>query len=167
MYNNVVETICMVYQEKGYSTLRFNFRGVGQSEGGYDEGNGEQDDVEAALAYFSGLGKKDLDLAGYSFGAWVNALGLNKYQWVKRVVMISPPVNLLDFSSLSYNKKIKLVITGSKDGIADFKSIKDLLPLWNPEAIFRIIQGADHFYWGQTGDLEKILYEFLEQDKTF
>jgi len=164
MYNNVVEAVCMVYQEKGYSTLRFNFRGVGQSEGEYDEGIGEQDDVEAALVYFADLGKKELDLVGYSFGSWVNALGLNKYKKVKRVIMVSPPVDLLDFSSLAYNQKIKLVISGSEDEIADWKSIKKMIPGWNHEAALKVIQGADHFYWGKTDELEEIIHEFLEQD---
>jgi alpha/beta superfamily hydrolase len=164
MHNQVVEAVCMVYQEKGYGTLRFNFRGVGQSEGEYDEGISEQDDVEAALVYFADLGKKELDLVGYSFGSWVNALGLNKYKKVKRVIMISPPVDLLDFSSLRYNPKIKLVITGSEDEIADWKSIKKMIPSWNREAALRVIKGADHFYWGKTGELEEIIREFLEQD---
>lgn len=164
MHNNVVEAVCMVYQEHGYSTFRFNFRGVGRSEGAYDEGIGEQDDVEAALVYLADLGKKELDLVGYSFGSWVNALGLKKYREVKRVIMISPPVDLLDFSSLTHNPKIKLVITGSEDEIVDYNSIKNLMPLWNPEAAFRVIQGADHFYWGKTRDIEEIIHEFLEQD---
>jgi len=164
MHNNVVEAVCMVYQEHGYSTFRFNFRGVGRSEGAYDEGIGEQDDVEAALVYLADLGKKELDLVGYSFGSWVNALGLKKYREVKRVIMISPPVDLLDFSSFTHNPKIKLVITGSEDEIVDYNSIKNLMPLWNPEAAFRVIQGADHFYWGKTRDIEEIIHEFLEQD---
>jgi alpha/beta superfamily hydrolase len=164
MHNSVVETVCMVYQEHGYSTLRFNFRGVGKSEGEYDEGNGEQDDVEAALVYLTDLGKKELDLVGYSFGSWVNALELNRYRKVKRVIMISPPVDLLNFSCLTDNPKIKLVITGSEDEIADYNSIKNLMPLWNPEAAFRVIQGTDHFYWGKTRDIEEIIHEFLQQD---
>ncbi|RLJ02607.1 MAG: alpha/beta hydrolase, partial [Candidatus Aenigmatarchaeota archaeon] len=73
MHNNVVETVVQAYREKGYATLRFNFRGVGRSTGSYDEGIGEQEDVRAALAYLTGTGKTSIDLAGYSFGAWVNA----------------------------------------------------------------------------------------------
>jgi len=164
MHNNVVEAICVAYQEKGYSTLRFNFRGVGQSEGGYEEGIGEQDDVKAAIDYLSDLGKEEIDLVGYSFGSWVNALGIDRYEKVKRAIMISPPVDLLDFSSLRYNPKIKLVITGSEDEIADWKSIKKMIPSWNREAALRVIKGADHFYWGKTGELEEIIREFLEQD---
>src|SRR4030042_282201 len=165
MNNNVVEAVCRAYQDKGYSTLRFNFRGVGQSEGGYDEGIGEQDDVEAALDYLSDLGKEGIDLAGYSFGSWVNALGINRYKKVKRVIIISPPVDLMDFSFLINNAKIRLVITGSEDEIADYRSVKEVIPSWNREAIFKVINGAAHFYWSNTGDLQKIIGEFLEQDQ--
>jgi alpha/beta superfamily hydrolase len=164
MHNNVVEAVCKAYRENGYSTLRFNFRGVGQSEGGYEEGIGEQDDVEAALDYLSDSGKEEIDLAGYSFGSWINALGVNRYKKVRRVIMISPPVDLMDFSCLKNNPKIRLVITGSKDEIAVYESIKDKIPLWNREAIFRVIKGADHFYSRNIGDLRKIIDEFLEQD---
>ncbi len=164
MHNNVVEVICNAYQEKGYSTLRFNFRGVGQSEGGYEEGIGEQDDVRAAIDYMSGLGKEEIDLAGYSFGSWVNALGINGYEKVKRAIMISPPVDLMDFSCLINNPKIRLVITGSEDDIADYRSVEDKVSSWNREAIFKVIKGADHFYRGSTADLQKTIAEFLEQD---
>jgi alpha/beta superfamily hydrolase len=164
MHNNVVEAVCRAYQEKGYGTLRFNFRGVGQSEGGYGEGIGEQDDVVAALDYLSDLGKEEIDLAGYSFGSWVNALGINRYKKVKRVIMISPPVDLMDFSCLINNPKIRLVITGSEDEIADHRSVKERVTSWNSEATFKVIKGADHFYSRNIGDLQKIIDEFLEQD---
>lgn len=164
MHNNVVEAVCKAYQEKGYSTLRFNFRGAGNSEGGYDEGIGEQDDVGAAIDYLSDLGKEEIDLAGYSFGSWVIALGINRYKKAKRVIMISPPVDLMDFSCLANNPKIMLVITGSEDEISDHRSVKDVIPSWNREAIFKIIKGADHFYWSSIGDLQKIIAEFLDQD---
>ena len=161
MYNGVVETVCRAYQENGYSTLRFNFRGAGRSGGAFDDGNGEQDDVEAALAYLSSLGKRDPDLAGYSFGAWVNAIGLNRYEGIKRMVMISPPIDLLDFSALGYSSKIKLVVCGTNDEIASWRSVEKTIPTWNPEAVFKIIQGADHFYWGKTTELKEILHDFL------
>src|SRR5688572_7322236 len=70
MYNNVVEAICVTALENGIAGLRFNFRGASGSEGRYDNGIGEQDDVRAALAYVRGLPEVDSDrvaLAGYSF----------------------------------------------------------------------------------------------------
>jgi alpha/beta superfamily hydrolase len=163
MYNHVVEAVCRAYEERQYTCLRFNFRGVGLSEGEYDSGVGEQDDVMAALDYLSTLGKNEIDLAGYSFGAWVNAQGIDKYHQVKRMIMISPPVNAMDYSFLSYNPKIKLVISGSHDDIAGTQGIKEEIPIWNPEAILKIIDGADHFCGGKTEELKRFIIEFLDQ----
>jgi len=164
MRNNVVEAITQAYREEGYSTLRFNFRGVGKSEGSYEDGKGEQEDVRAALNFFSGLGKRNIDLAGYSFGAWVNALGMEKLDQAKRIVMVSPPVNFVNFDFLKYNPKIQMTIVGNRDDIAGYKILEKLMPEWNPEATLRIIEGADHFYWGYTDALKSIITEFLEKN---
>ena len=159
MHNNVVKAVAHAYQEGGYGTLRFNFRGVENSEGDFANGVGEQEDVKAALQT---LGKKNMDLAGYSFGAWVNALGLAKYEEAQRLIMVSPPVSVIDFSFLEYSPKVKLVICGSRDEIAEYKKVEKMLPKWNEEALFRVIQGADHFYSGYEEELIDIVGEFLK-----
>ena len=162
MYNIVVEAVVLAYREKGYSTLRFNFRGVGQSEGSHDEGRGEQEDVRGALAYLAGRGKGHIDLAGYSFGAWVNALGIDGFDKADRLIMVSPPVNFINFDFLSFKPKIKLVIAGDRDDIAGSDIIQDKILQWNPEALLHVIRGADHFYSGYTEKLKNIITEFLE-----
>lgn len=166
MYNNVVEALVKAYREKGYTTLRINFRGVGQSEGDFDDGRGEQEDVRTALTYLQELEKSSIDLAGYSFGAWVNARGLKRFEQVNRVIMVSPPVNFIDFSFLDYNPKIKLVITGSVDDIGPPEMIQKMLPDWNPHIRFEIIQGADHFYWGKIREIEAVVRSFLDSEAT-
>ncbi|MBN2034357.1 MAG: alpha/beta hydrolase [Deltaproteobacteria bacterium] len=160
MHNNVVRAVAHAYQDAGNSTLRFNFRGVENSEGSFGEGIGEQNDVEAALQT---LGKKNMDLVGYSFGAWVNALGLKKFQGASRLVMVSPPVSFIDFEFLRYSPKIQLVICGTRDEIAEYKKVEKMLPGWNDQALFRVIQGADHFYSGYEDELIDIIGEFLRK----
>ena len=161
MYNNVVETIAEAYRDQGYSTLRFNFMGVGRSEGSFGQGIGEQENVSAALTYLLDSGIEDIDLAGYSFGAWVNAAGIEKFDLAKRLVMVSPPVSFMDFSSIKQSDKIRLIVTGTEDDIADWKKIEDYLNKWNKKAVFKTIQGSDHFYWGKARELKRILHEFL------
>ena len=161
MHNNVVKAVAHAYQEEGFSTLRFNFRGVENSEGDYDNGTGEQQDVHAALRYLTQLGKTKIDLAGYSFGAWVNALGIDAFKEAGRLIMVSPPVSFIDFRFLGYNAKIKLIICGTRDEIAEYKTVEKMLPKWNDQAVFRVIQGADHFYSGCEEDLIDIVGEFL------
>lgn len=157
MYAAGVESIVHVYWKKGYTTLRFNFRGVGSSQGGYENGLGEQKDVLAALTFLSENGIKQIDLAGYSFGAWVNAHALSQNAFVDRMVMVSPPVAFMDFNQVAAIECLKLVVTGSRDPIAPPQLIKKMLPSWNSEARFEVIEGADHFYGGYFEDLEKIL----------
>ncbi len=162
MKNNVVEAVIRAYGEKGYTTLRFNFRGVGMSGGSYGEGIGEGGDVEAALAFLVEKGKKEIDLGGYSFGAWVCARGLETFEKAHRLIMVSPPVSAMDMAFLSYHAKIKLVIAGSRDEIGDYKMIQGMMSKWNPEAQLHLVEGADHFYWNQTNEIRAVIKKFLE-----
>lgn len=158
MYNLVVETIVHVYNIKGYSTLKFNFRGVGRSQGKYDNGDGEQKDVLAALSFLGDTGMEQIDLAGYSFGAWVNAHAVQEDVSVKNMVMVSPPVGFMDFQSIGPMDCLKLVVIGSRDDIAPWDAVKKMRSVWNPNARFEVIDGADHFYGGFLDQLEAILF---------
>ena len=161
MHNNVVESLVRAYQQAGYTTLRFNFRGVGSSQGKYDDGQGEQEDVKAALHYLAEQGNNVVDLAGYSFGAWVNALARPKRNTVQRMVMVSPPVAFLNFGPPQSIPQLRLVVAGSRDEIAPPELIKTLLSNWSSSARLEIIEGADHFYGAYTEKLESILTEYL------
>jgi alpha/beta superfamily hydrolase len=157
MHNNVVEVITRVYQKKGYTTLRFNFRGIGKSQGAYADGVGEQEDVRAAVSFLKDAGRTTIDLAGYSFGTWVNALAISDDRILESMIMVSPPVAFIDFSAITHLGRLKLIITGSRDDIAPVGMVKDTFPKWNPAARFEVIEGADHFYWGYEDKLEIIL----------
>lgn len=157
MYNPVVNTIASAYQKNGFATLRFNFRGVGKSQGNYDDGTGEQKDVNSAILYLSEMGIKKIDLAGYSFGAWVNAGLTCEVNPVKNMVMVSPPVGFIDFQPITSINCLKLVIAGNRDNIAPADLIEKMLPTWNQKAHFEVIKGADHFYSGYLEKLESVL----------
>jgi alpha/beta superfamily hydrolase len=161
MHNQVVETLVRVYQNKGLTTLRFNFRGVGESEGTYGEGRGEKEDVISALRYLYGLEKSAIDLAGYSFGAWVNAHLTPSDFSVSSMIMVSPPVAVLDFSFLSSDQRVKVVVAGGRDDIAPADHISRLMATWNPAALFEVIDGADHFYSGKIESLESVLSRLI------
>ncbi|MFC1817314.1 alpha/beta hydrolase [Thermodesulfobacteriota bacterium] len=161
MYNPVVETVARIYQKKGYTTLRFNFRGVGNSQGRYDDGMGEQTDVRAALTFLSAMGIQQIDLAGYSFGAWVNAHVDQTTSPYARMVMVSPPVGFMGFEKVSALKGLTLVVAGSQDDIAPPDLIRQQLPAWNQQARFEVVEGADHFYSGYLNALETVLESAL------
>jgi len=157
MHNHVVKLITDVFQDKNYTTLRFNFRGVGNSQGNFDNGNSEQQDVISAIDYLSNMGIKQIDLAGYSFGAWINAFVAGNNKAVKHTLMVSPPVGFVDFSSISSIKSLKLVVTGTNDDFAPVKTTNRMVSLWNKKARIEIIDGADHFYSSHITELKNVL----------
>jgi uncharacterized protein len=158
MFNIVVETITRVYQQHGGSTLRFNFRGVGESQGAYGDGHKEQKDVASAIDYLKDVaGLERVDLAGYSFGAWVCAMAADRLPAVDRMIMVSPPVAFIDFADVGHLPALSLVVTGSEDDLAPPDLIRQMAPSWNSKADFQVIEGADHFYFGADRDLAKVL----------
>ena len=157
MHNSVVTAMVDAYQKHDYTTLRFNFRGTGNSQGSYADGLGEQEDVRAALAHLENVGIRHLNLAGYSFGAWVNAHLTCQDDGVETMMMVSPPVAFMDFGAIASLDCLNLIITGSRDEIAPSGLINQLMSKWNPEARLEIIEGADHFYGGYLERLKGVL----------
>ena len=162
MDNPVVRTVAEAYRSTGWSTLRFNFRGTGASQGRHDNGQGEQKDVEAALAYLSSIGFECIDLTGYSFGAWVLA------QWAHRhpkhphgIRMVAPPVAFMDFSNIRNIPGLRQVMVGSLDDIAPSRKIHAMMHTWEAQAELDIIQQADHFFGGYMEELHRVVEQRL------
>ncbi len=156
MENLVVELIAGVYRKKGFSTLRFNFRGAGASDGVYSNGTGEAQDVRAAAELLKRKGADRIHLAGYSFGAWVNAQ-MNCENIFESMVMVSPPVAFMDFGPAKPIESLSLVVTGSADELAPPSLLEKYVPAWNPSAFLEIIEGADHFFWEKFRTLDEVL----------
>ena len=156
MHNPVVETICGVYRQKGFSTLRFNFRGVGGSGGSFSEGTGEQDDVRGAVEYLRQAGIGQIDLSGYSFGTRVIA-GLEQMEQVTRQIYVAPPVAFMDFSEISAVPGLAAVIVGERDDFAPVTAVRNSLSRWNPSAELHVISGGDHFFGGCVQELTAAL----------
>ncbi len=162
MYNPVVETIEEAFRDKGYTTLRFNFRGVGQSEGVHGNGIAERRDVVSAITRLHDMEIDHITLAGYSFGSWVNA-GVNcDGCFIDRMIAVSPPVAFMDYSGVSESPCMDLVIAGGRDDIGPPEMIRSCLPGWNPDAQLKIIPSADHFYSGVHDRLAEILREAID-----
>lgn len=155
--NPVVAVLARVYQRLGYTTLRFNFRGVGASGGSYADGWGEQDDVRAAAAYLTGLEKTVTDLASYSFGAWIT-LRLNPaIATVRRQLLVAPPVAFLEFGAIATPPPELVVIAGDRDEFAPLEQLRECVLHWHPTAHLQVLPGADHFYWNALGRLEEVV----------
>lgn len=161
MYNPVVETICRCYAVGGFSTLRFNFRGVGASQGVFENGCGEARDVIAALDFLRDSGIREIELLGYSFGARVLAGLDNLPKEVLAEIYVAPPVGFMDFSEVALRKALQNVVVGGQDEIAQPQLIKKLLPTWNPRAQLTVIEGGDHFFSSSMNELAKVLMDRL------
>lgn len=160
MHNNVVEVLQKSFAAENYTTLRFNFRGVGGSTGVYDEGRGEQKDIHAACEYLDHLGLKKLFLAGYSFGAWVGSHVLaEKNNPFFDAAFVSPPINYFDFNWDKLINKISLLICGDGDQFCredDLEKISQKI-----YSTLEIIPDADHFYGGYEIELAHIVQKYI------
>ena len=161
MDNTVVEAIAQTYRTSGWCTLRFNFRGAGNSQGAYDNGRGEQQDVEAAMAYLAQAGMETIELAGYSFGAWVISLwAQHNDHRLYTLRLVAPPVAFMDYRAIGRIEGLAQVIVGGSDDIAPAEMVRNMIPAWQPEAALHVIDGADHFFSGHIPELQAA----LEQD---
>ncbi|HOO90723.1 MAG TPA: CocE/NonD family hydrolase [Syntrophales bacterium] len=155
MMNNVVDALVSAFHDHGYATLKFNFRGVGRSGGSFDNGIGEQDDVKGAIAFLKEKGLNDIALAGYSFGAWVNSKVLPGYDGLSPVVMVSPPVDFLEFDFSHLKEKCNLIICGDRDQFCPLRSLEKIAGELGCR--LDIVRGADHFYFGK----EQVIIDYL------
>jgi alpha/beta superfamily hydrolase len=162
MHNKVVFRAAKAALYSGLPTLRFNFRGAGKSVGTFDGGDGERDDVRAALdylaRYFPGL---PVCLMGFSFGSWVGlAVGAGNSR-VSALVGLGVPVNSSSFDFLREVRKPKLILQGTRDefgSVAQVSELYDSLP--EPKQI-HWVEGADHFFAGKLDEVQQVLQEFL------
>ena len=157
MYSPVVEAIESAYRKGGFTTLRFNFRGTGASTGRHDQGVGEQADVIAAVDYLRKAGLSRIHLSGYSFGAWVNAMALQNNLAVDGLTMVAPPVAFIEFAPDIHLPHLSTVVAGSRDEFAPVDLIRPHLANWNRDAVLKIIDGADHFFFGHLDAVARCL----------
>ncbi|HOJ71462.1 MAG TPA: CocE/NonD family hydrolase [Syntrophorhabdaceae bacterium] len=162
MDNNVVDAVEKGFSEKGFTTLKFNFRGVGASSGHYDEGNGEVNDVLSASTYLKNLLKEDahIVLAGYSFGAWVCSRAAKKMKDIKTMFIVAYPFSFYDPAPLKGFSGRIFFVGGKYDDIAP---VEPLLKLYRDlptvEKYLKIIE-SDHFFFRK----EREIVEFIKEN---
>ena len=163
MHNNVVEALQRSLAGEGFSTLRFNFRGVGGSSGEYGEGVAEVKDVRDAVDFIAREAGVDHDcyLLGYSFGAYVGVQGVAADKRVKAIVCISPPVALYDFGVLKEEVRPKLIVSGQRDLICPVLPVEELFASLPEPKTMHICPGADHFWWGMEAHITDYVLDFF------
>jgi alpha/beta superfamily hydrolase len=160
MYNNVVDAILVALRQLGYATLRFNFRGVGGSEGEYDGGPGEVDDAKAAMEFLlaqPGVKRDGALVAGYSFGAMVAMSTGYESDDISRIVAVALPTTMADARVPAGASKPVLLISGDRDSYSPLDPLKAVAGKIGASARLETVPGADHFF----GGFEKRLTELI------
>ncbi|TAN78882.1 MAG: alpha/beta hydrolase [Gallionella sp.] len=158
MDNKVVTTLVRTFVESGFATLRFNFRGVGESAGSYDEGSGETRDAIAA-ANFMRREFPDLPLicAGFSFGGYVQARAATELQ-PQQLVLIAPAVGRFAMPDVPANT---LLIHGDLDEVVE---LREVLHWARPQHLpVIVLAGAEHFFHGRLTQLKQIVLQHFER----
>lgn len=157
MHNKVVTIIERSMRELGLRTVRFNFRGVGESAGDYDDGYGETDDLFAICEWVRRTRPGDaLWLAGFSFGTWVTLRAAQNLE-IGQLISIAPAVTRFDFDELSRPDCPWLVVQGDEDEVVDFEAVRDWVETVEPPPDFQVMEHAGHFFHRRLMDLRGLL----------
>lgn len=152
MNNKIVYDLFYMFQKRDFTTLRFNFRGIGRSQGEFDHGTGELSDAAAALDWVQSLhpDSKSCWVAGYSFGSWIGMQLLMRRPEIEGFISVAPQPNTYDFSFLAPCPSSGLIIHGDADKVAPPKDVQTLVDKLHTQKGITITQktlpGANHFF---------------------
>jgi uncharacterized protein len=167
MNNKIVYRLYHTFAQNGFSVLRFNFRGVGKSQGKYDEGVGELTDAATALDWLQLQNPDAMTcwISGFSFGAWISLQLLMRRPEIEGFVAVSPPANLYDFSFLSPCPAAGLITQGDRDDVVTEESVSKLAGKLGAQhgsnIEYKQIAGADHYYRGVEEQLDAVVGEYV------
>ncbi len=170
MNNRVVYQLYHAFIQRGFSALRFNFRGVGRSQGAYDEGIGELSDAASALDWLQSANPDSPQcwIGGFSFGAWISMQLLMRRPEITGFLSIAPPANMYDFTFLAPCPVSGLMLHGEADDVVPFESVEALaFKLSNQRAITidcKAIPGANHFFSDKIPELTQCIEDYLDKN---
>jgi alpha/beta superfamily hydrolase len=158
-----------LFMKRGFSTLRFNFRGVGRSQGEFDGGIGELADAATALDWLQTTNPTATQcwVAGYSFGAWVSMQLLMRRPETDGFISVSPPANMYDFSFLAPCPASGLFLHGSNDTVVPHVEVERVVTkLRSQKGIvidYELIEGATHFWAENLPNVEQQVGDYLDK----
>ncbi len=163
MNNKIAYAMFQAFADQGFSTLRFNFRGVGRSQGEFAHGEGELADAAAALDWLQSVnpGASAVWVGGFSFGAWIGMQLLMRRPEISGYVSISPPANIYDFNFLAPCPNEGLIVQGDADQVVNVESVNKLVDKLKEQrgplgVDYKVIPGAGHFF-NNPGETEQMV----------
>ena len=169
MNNKIVYSMYQIFIKHGFSSLRFNFRGVGRSQGQFDNGQGELSDAASALDWMQSQNPNTSScwIAGFSFGAWVAMQLMMRRPEIQGFISVAPPASMYDFSFLAPCPASGMIIHGNKDEIIPQSSVDKLAQKLqkqkNITIDYRTIKGSDHFFNNHLDTLNGHIKEYLDK----
>jgi len=152
MNNKIIYNLFQAFVRRGFSTLRFNFRGVGRSQGSFDRGEGELSDAASALDWLQTFNPNAAScwIAGFSFGAWIGMQLLMRRPEIAGFISIAPPASIYDFSFLAPCPASGMIIQGNSDEVVPIEAVNKLVDKLSQQRgikiDYRVIRGANHFF---------------------
>ena len=168
MNNKVVYTLHHLFAQHGFSVLRFNFRGVGRSQGSFDSGLGELSDAASALDWMQTINPNAPScwVAGFSFGAWIGMQLLMRRPEIVGFVSVSPPASLYDFSFLAPCPSSGILIHGTADEVVPETAAQRLATKLqsqkNIDVTYQRVEGANHFFSNHLPILTSTVDDYLK-----
>lgn len=168
MNNRIVQALYQTFVRRGFATLRFNFRGVGRSQGEFDNGIGELSDAASALDWMQQFNPEApvTWVAGFSFGAWIGMQLLMRRPEIKGFISIAPPANMYDFGFLAPCPSSGLIVQGSADEVVQAPAVQKLVDKLKTQKHitidYDIINGANHFFEKEMDPLMASVDRYLD-----
>lgn len=169
MNNQIIYELYYMYAKRGFTVLRFNFRGVGRSQGTFDHGAGELSDAAAALDWVQTFhpDSRGCWIAGFSFGAWIGMQLLMRRPEVEGFISVAPPANLYDFSFLAPCPASGLMVHGDADKVVPMKDVQALVDKLKAQKGITIdhetLPGANHFFADHTDTLLELCGNYVDK----
>lgn len=168
MNNAIVQALYKTFVRRGFATLRFNFRGVGKSQGVFDNGIGELSDAASALDWVQQIHPEAETtwIAGFSFGAWIGMQLLMRRPEVRGFISIAPPANMYDFTFLAPCPASGIIIQGEGDEVVTPNAVQKLVDKLRTQKHITIhhstIPQANHFFVNEMPQLMKAADQYLD-----
>jgi alpha/beta superfamily hydrolase len=168
MNNKVTYNLYKAFVNNGFSALRINFRGVGKSQGKFDNGAGELLDATAVMNWLhdQNMEATDFWIAGFSFGAWIALQTVMRRPEIENYILVAPPASKYDFNFIVPCSASGLIIQGEKDEITkeqDSARLAEKLSARDgAEVAYQMVPNADHFFKEQMPEFEEAIDNYIK-----
>src|SRR5512136_1928786 len=169
MNHQIIYQLYYAFAHRGFAVLRFNFRGVGRSQGSFDHGTGELSDAASALDWAQTINPEARScwIAGISFGAWIAMQLLMRRPEIEGFISVAPPANLYDFTFLAPCPSSGLMVNGAKDRVVPTEAVRGLVERLKTQKGIVIdhatVPDANHFFEGRMDGLMEVVDAYLDK----